>query len=137
MSQWELSSHAPTPRPPPRRRPRSPAGRRFQHLQELQPQRGIRRVATLAKHEIVVTKVAGLTAVGTKQQQGQCYGLKQILPPGAAHRGTPAVGTSTNYCNSQRYFIAENSGQGNSPASCCQTRGCEYLAKMLGRQHVC
>src|SRR5947209_3217462 len=44
------------------------------------------RVATLAKREIVVTKVAGLTAVGTKQQQGQCYGLKQILPPGAAYR---------------------------------------------------
>src|SRR2546426_12081022 len=36
--------------------------------------------------------------------------------------------------NSQRYLIAENSGQGNPPASCCQTRGCEYLAKMLGRQ---
>ena len=36
----------------------------------------------------VVTKVAGLAAVGTKQQQGQCYGLKQILPPGAAYRGT-------------------------------------------------
>ena len=54
------------------------------------------RLAPLGKYETVVTKVAGLAAVGTKQQQGQCYGLKQILPPGAAYRGTSAVGTSTN-----------------------------------------
>jgi len=54
------------------------------------------RLAPLGKYETVVTKVAGLAAVGTKQQQGQCYSLKQILPPGAADRGTSAVGTSTN-----------------------------------------